>query len=148
MVAAVKKGKDAYMAKYMDTGRDEIRAWVAFAESKGDDAAKTMRAVADKQDSLGKGEVEIPAREMLADILLESGHPEQALVEYERAMTIDPNRFNELYGAARSAELTKQTAKADKYYAQLVKNCSGSESARPELAKAKEQLAGKTVAGE
>ena len=75
---------------------------------------------------IGKGEVEIPAREMLADILLESGHPEQALAEYERAMTIDPNRFNELYGAARSAELTKQTAKADKYYAQLVKNCSGS----------------------
>ena len=92
--------------------------------------------------------MEIPAREMLADILLESGHPEQALAEYERAMTIDPNRFNELYGAARSAELTKQTAKADKYYAQLVKNCSGSGSARPELAKAKEQLAGKTVAGE
>jgi len=148
MVEAVKKGKDAYLAKYMDTGRDEIRAWVAFAEGKNDDAAKTMRAVADKQDSLGKGEVEIPAREMLADILLESGHPEQALAEYERAMTIDPNRFNELYGAARSAELVKQTAKADKYYAQLVKNCSGSGSARPELAKAKEQLAGKTVAGE
>jgi len=148
MVAAVKKGPDAYMAKYMDTGRDEIRAWVAFAEGKNDDAAKTMRAVADKQDAHGKGEVEIPAREMLADILLESGHPEQALAEYERAMTIDPNRFNELYGAARSAELTKQTAKADKYYAQLVQNCSGSGSARPELAKAKEQLAGKTVAGE
>ena len=89
---------------------------------------RSCGAVADKQDAHGKGEVEIPAREMLADILLESGHPEQALAEYERAMTIDPNRFNELYGAARSAELTKQTAKADKYYAQLVKNCSGSES--------------------
>ena len=62
-------------------------------------------------------------------------------------MTIDPNRFNGLYGAARSAELTKQTAKADKYYAQLVKNCEGSKSARPELARAKEQLAGKTAVG-
>ena len=28
------------------------------------------------------------------------------MAEYERAMKIDPNRFNELYGAARSAELT------------------------------------------
>jgi tetratricopeptide (TPR) repeat protein len=147
MVAAVKKSKDAYMAQYMDTGRDEIRAWVAFAEGKNDEAAKIMRGVADKQDALGKGEVEIPAREMLADILLESGHAEQALAEYERSMTIDPNRFNGLYGAARSAEMTKQTAKADKYYAQLLKNCSGSNSDRPELARAKDQVAGRTVAG-
>ena len=146
MVEAVKKSKDAYMAKYMDTDRDEIRAWVAFADGKHDDAAKIMGAVADKQDKYGKGEVEIPAREMLADILLESGYPEQALAEYERSMTIDPNRFNGLYGAARSADMTKQTAKADKYYAQLVKNCEGSQSGRPELAKAKEQLSGKTVA--
>ena len=55
MVEAVKKGPDAYMAKYMDTGRDEIRAWVAFAEGKNDDAAKTMRAVADKQDCARQG---------------------------------------------------------------------------------------------
>ena len=147
MVAAVKKSKDAYMAEYMDTDRDEIRAWVAFAEGKNDEAAKIMSAVADKQDMYGKGEVEIPAREMLADLLLESNHPEPALAEYERSMTIDPNRFNGLYGAARSAELTKQTAKADKYYAQLVKNCEGSQSGRPELARAKEQLAVKTAVG-
>ncbi len=146
MVEAVKKSKDAYMAEYMDNDRDEIRAWVAFAEGKNNEALKFMSVVADKQDAHGKGEVEIPAREMLADILLESGHPEQALAEYERSMTVDPNRFNGLYGAARSAEMTKQTAKADKYYAQLVKNCAGSKSGRPELAKAKEQLSGKSVA--
>ncbi len=147
MVAAVKKSKDAYMAEYMDTDRDEIRAWVAFAEGKNDEAAKIMSAVADKQDMYGKGEVEIPAREMLADLLLESNHPEPALAEYERSMTIDPNRFNGLYGAARSAELTKQTAKAAKYYAKLLKNCEGSQSGRPELARAKEQLAVKAAMG-
>jgi len=147
MVAAVKKSKDAYLAEYMDIDRDEIRAWVAFAGGKNDEAARIMLGVADKQDAEGKGEVEIPAREMLADILLESGHPERALAEYERSMTIDPNRFNGLYGAARSAEMAKQTAKADKYYAQLVKNCEGSQSGRPELAWAKEQLAGKTAVG-
>ena len=48
----------------------------------------------------GKGEVEMPAREMLADILLELGRPADALAEYERSMTIDPNRFNALFGAA------------------------------------------------
>ena len=147
MVEAVKKSKDAYLAEYMDTDRDEIRAWVAFAEGKNDEAAQIMRAVADKQDAHGKGEVEIPAREMLADILLESNHPEQALAEYERSMTIDPNRFNGLYGAARAAEMAKQPSTAEKYYAQLVKNCAGATSDRPELARAKAQLAGKTAEG-
>jgi hypothetical protein len=37
---------------------------------------KLLRAVADKQDAEGKGEVELPAREMLADMLLEMGRPE------------------------------------------------------------------------
>jgi len=147
MVEEVKKGPDAYIAEYMDTGRDEIRAWIAFAEEKNDDAAKIMRSVADKQDEYGKGEVEIPAREMLADILLESDHPEEALAEYERSMKIDPNRFNGLYGAARAAQLAGQPAAAQKYYAQLVKNCAGATSDRPELARAREEVAGKTVAG-
>jgi tetratricopeptide (TPR) repeat protein len=147
MVEAVKKSPDAYLAKYMDTGRDESRAWVAFAEGNNDEAVQIMRAVADKQDAHGKGEVEIPAREMLADILLESNHPEQALAEYERSMKIDPNRFNGLYGGARAAEMAKQPATAEKYYSQLVKNCAGATSDRPELARAKTQLAGKTVAG-
>lgn len=147
MEEALKKSPDAYLAEYMDTDRDEIRAWIAFAEGKNDEAAKIMRAVADKQDTLGKAEVAIPAREMLADILLESNHPEQALAEFERSMTIDPNRFNGLYGAAQAAQLTKQSAKAEKYYAQLVKNCAGAKSDRPELARAKAQLAGKTAEG-
>ena len=147
MVEAVKKSADAYMAEYMDTGRDEIRAWVAFAEGNSDQAAQIMREVADKQDKYGKGEVEIPAREMLADILLESNHPQEALAEYERSMTIDPNRFNGLYGAARSAQMANQPAKAGKYYAQLVENCAGAKSDRPELARAREVVAGRTVAG-
>jgi len=147
MVEEVKKGPDAYIAEYMDTGRDEIRAWVAFAEEKNDDAAKIMRSVADKQDEYGKGEVEIPAREMLADILLESDHPQQALAEYEHSMKIDPNRFNGLYGAARAAQMARQPAAAQTYYAQLVKNCAGATSDRPELARAREEVAGKTVAG-
>jgi tetratricopeptide (TPR) repeat protein len=146
MVDAVKKSPRAYLAEYMDTGGDEIRAWVAFAEGKNDEAAKIMRAVADKQDTYGKGEVEIPAREMLADILLQSNHPQEALAEYERSMKIDPNRFNELYGAARAAQMTNQPATAAKYYAKLVENCEHAKSDRPELARARSELAGKSTA--
>jgi hypothetical protein len=145
-VAAVKNSPKAYLAEYMDTGRDEIRAWIAFAEGKPDEAANIMRAVADKQDTYGKGEVEIPAREMLADILLQSNHPQVALAEYERSMTIDPNRFNELYGAARAAQMTNQPTKAAKYYAKLVENCEHANSDRPELARARSEVSGKAIA--
>jgi len=122
--------------------RDEVQAWLAFAENKNEDALRRMREVADHQDAVGKGEVEIPAREMLADMLLEMNRPGDALVEYEIALKTDPNRFNGLYGAARSAELVHQTEKANSYYAQLLKNCdNGTHSERPELARAKNLLA-------
>ena len=139
---AVRKSKYAYTLDGPNLSRGEVHAWLAFAEKRNDDAVKQMRAVADMQDKVGKSEVDIPAREMLADMLLEMHQPEAALVEYERSMKIDPNRFNELAGAARAAELTHQQQKADAYYAQLLKNCDdGKYSERPALEYAKTVLA-------
>ena len=126
MVEATKKGKHAFWAKYMTTNQDEARAWLAFAEGKTGHALDLLRGVADKQDVEGKGEVESPAREMLGDMLLEMGRPEEALAEYEKAMKVDPNRFNGLYGAGHAAELAHQPEKATAYYEQLLKNCDGS----------------------
>jgi len=139
MIEATRKGKEAYVAKYMDTGRDEARAWLAFAEGKNGEALRLLRPVADRQDAEGKGEVELPAREMLADMLLEMGRPEQALAEYEKSLKTDPNRFNGLYGAAQAAESAHDSEKAKLYYAQLLKNCESGE--RPELTRAKTLLA-------
>jgi tetratricopeptide (TPR) repeat protein len=137
LLEAVGKSSDAYVLAEIDVARDELRAWVAFARGQRDDAVRLMRGAADRQDARGKGEVEIPAREMLADILLELDRPGDALVEYQRSMTIDPNRFNSLFGAASAAEKTDQLDLAGKYYARLVDNCKNSNSSRPELAHAK-----------
>jgi len=134
--------KNAYIANGMKTSDDEAHAWLAFAEGKNEDALKVIRQVAEKQDQLGKGEVAIPAREMLADMLLEMNRPEEALAEYETALKTDPNRFNGLYGAARAAEMAKQTDKARTYYAQLLQNC-GSSTERPELSHARTEVAEK-----
>ena len=101
-----------------------------------------MRRVADTQDKLGKGEVAIPAREMLGDMLLELNQPEKALAEYETAMKTDPNRFNGLACAARAAERAHRAEKANSYSVQLLKNCDdGKHSERPELRSAKMLLA-------
>ena len=139
---AIRKSKYAYMLDGPDPYRGEVQAWLAFAEKKNDEALKQIREVADLQDKVGKAEVDIPAREMLADMLLETNQPELALAEYEKSMKIDPNRFNELAGAARSAELAHQPKKANFYYAKLLKNCDdGKNSDRPELSRAKVELA-------
>lgn len=139
MVKATKKGPHAYASKGMETNRDEAQAWLAFAEGKNEEALGLLRPLADRQGQVGKGEVELPAREMLADMLLEMHRSEDALAEYEKSLKSDPNRFNGLYGAARAAELAHHSAKAAEYSAQLLKNCeNGGNSDRPECAHAKD----------
>jgi len=141
MVEATRNSDKAHEAKYMANNQNETRAWLAFAQGKNDEALRLLRGVADKQDKVGKGETETPAREMLADMLLEMNRPQEALAEYELSLKTDPNRFNGLFGAARAAELTGHKEKAAGFYAQLIKNCEGSNSERPELAKAKALVA-------
>src|SRR6202051_3886769 len=84
----VRKGRHAYFAD--STGariaRGEMLAWVAFAEGNPADALKYMRESADLQDKVGQGEVDIPAREMLADMLLDLGQAGEALTEYQRTL--------------------------------------------------------------
>jgi Tfp pilus assembly protein PilF len=78
---------------------------------------------------------------MLAEMLLETGHAQDALAEYEKSLKADPNRFNGLYGTAHAAEQSNQPEKASAYYSQLLKNCTGvADSDRPELALARERL--------
>jgi tetratricopeptide (TPR) repeat protein len=135
---ATRKTKDAYLLDGPNFPREEVHAWLAFAEKQNNEALHQMREVADLQDKVGKREVDIPAREMLADMLLTLNRPQEALTEYESALKTDPNRFNGLAGAARAAEVAHQPAKANTYYAQLLKNCNdGKNSDRPGLARAK-----------
>lgn len=145
LIAEAKKSKDAYEVEGIGVtlDRDEMLAWVAYAEGRPDEALKAMRAAADIQDKIGQGEVDIPAREMLADMLLDFGKPKEALAEYEVALKLSPNRLNGLYNAGRAAEAAGEKQKAAGYYAALLKSTDGGAgSARPEFAHAKEFVAG------
>ena len=119
---ATRKSKYAYVLEGPRSAEGEVNAWLAFAEKKNDQALLLMTQVAATQDKLGKSEVDIPAREMLADMLLALNQPVKALAEYEKSMKIDPNRFNGLAGAAQAATLAHQQEKTNSYYAQLLKN--------------------------
>jgi tetratricopeptide (TPR) repeat protein len=133
--------KRHFFADYVDSDRKEAEAWLAYAEGNHDQALKTLRAIAEKQEADGDEPLAIPAREMLADMLLDMKQPEPALAEYEGDLKFNPNRFDGLYGAAHAAELAGKNSEANNYYAQLLKVCNGAASDRPELSKAKALLA-------
>jgi tetratricopeptide (TPR) repeat protein len=135
-VEATKKSDKAYLVDFLDAAIKEAQAWSLHAKGQDEEALNLLRTAADLQDRVGKSETEIPAREMLADLLLEIGRSNEALTEFEASLQANPNRFNALYGAARAAELSNHSDKANQYYTQLLKNCSR-DSERPELAQAR-----------
>jgi hypothetical protein len=143
LLAATRKGDKSYLADSLKEERDLLQAWGDYASGNTTEATHLLRSVADTQDKVGKGETALPAREMLADMFLDMQRPQEALSEYEISLRTDPNRFNGLFGAAQAAEMTQQKDKAATYYAQLLKNCDGVHSDRPELSQAKTLLAAK-----
>ena len=95
---------------------DAVSSWVAFAEGDTDRAITMARAAADREDAVDKhpvtpGEV-LPARELLADMLVEAERYEEALIEYETVLSGSPNRLNAMIGAALAAEKTGDSGRA------------------------------------
>jgi tetratricopeptide (TPR) repeat protein len=144
---ALAQAKDAYWADQVEIQRRAASAWLAYAEGDREKALELMRAAADLEDSTEKHPVTpgaiLPAREMLGDLLIETGRGAKALIEFEASLRNAPNRFNGLSGAARAAEDVGDRKKAAEYYAQLLKLCERADSERPELQKAKASLAQK-----
>ncbi len=131
----MEKDRSSYSAKTVM--RQELVAWKEFSGKHSDAAVEAMRKAADQQDKLGQNEVDIPAREMLGDLLLMEQKPEAALVEYRVALKLSPNRLNGLLGAGNAAEQAKLPEEARTFYrtaAQQTNN--GAQSQRPELARA------------
>jgi tetratricopeptide (TPR) repeat protein len=143
----LKRLKDALkQGRHGDKGLEDYRrqvaeAWVDFAKGKLDKAVKKIRAAADTQDRDDPGAFGVSAREMLADMLLESHQPVPALAAYESVLKLAPNRFNVLYGAAAAAALAGDAGKAKSYYSKLRDNCPP-QADREELQKVKVAAAG------
>ncbi len=133
---AVKKSSNSYVAKGMSNSHDEAHAWFQFAEGKNAEAVNLLRETAERQDKTGKGEVELPAREMLADMLLEMHRPEEALAEYQHSLNTDPNRFNALAGAAQAAATLQKRDLARTYYRRLLDNCPAGDRSELQVARA------------
>jgi hypothetical protein len=135
------QAKDAYWANQVKVQRLGAAAVVARVQGKDREAVELARAAADLDASMDKHPATpgalLPARELLADLLLELNDPSSALKEYEQSLATNPSRFRSVFGKARAAKLTGDDAKAKAAYQQLLALCGKADTQRPELAEAK-----------
>jgi tetratricopeptide (TPR) repeat protein len=109
---------------------------VAFAEGHGDEALAELRRAADREDTEGGDSISVPAREMLADLLLELKRPLEAIDAYKAVLASSPHRFDALFGAAQASRAAGDNAAATDYFRQLL-GVAAPDAKRPEIAYAK-----------
>ena len=133
--------QDYDWATQVEVQRQAASAWIARAEGNKDAALRQMRAAADLEDKTEKHPVTpgpvLPARELLAELLMELNQPALALPEFEKVLQTSPKRFNATYGVARAAELSGNRKKAGESYSELLQICSHADAERLELLNAK-----------
>lgn len=96
-----------YWREQVRVHADAVSAWIQFGDGDREVALVQASAAADREDAVDKhpvtpGEV-LPARELYADLLLATGEHGRALAEYEKVLSVSPNRLNALLGAAQAA---------------------------------------------
>lgn len=105
---------DVYWAAQVSILEQEARAWVAGASGDSETAIALLRGAANQEDALEKlpltpGPI-VPAREQLAEVLLASGRPREALREFHAAMQSAPRRRGALVGVAAAESAVKKAA--------------------------------------
>jgi hypothetical protein len=113
-LAAIERLRDAlpsttlpYWREEVQVHVDAVRSWIVLAEGNEKEALQLASTAADREDAFDKhpvtpGEV-LPARELYADMLLETGRYHHALKQYRLVLAGSPNRLNSLLGAADAA---------------------------------------------
>lgn len=145
------KAGQQYWEVLVDAQRKTVAAWIDYSGGKKDSALIRMREAAALEDSVDKNPVTpgsvLPAWELLGEMLLLSGNPEEALEAYETSLAISPYRFNGLYGAGRAAERMGDTEMARSYYESLIRVSERADSSRPEIDQAKSFVANRSMPG-
>jgi tetratricopeptide (TPR) repeat protein len=136
--------KDTYWTNQVEVQRLGAAGILAHVQGNDAKAVELVRAAADLEATMDKDPVTpssvLPARELLADLLLELNEPDAALVEYKEMLRTDPNRFRSILGQARAAKQLGDGAAAHDSYQKLVALSKPAGHKRPELAEAKAYL--------
>jgi tetratricopeptide (TPR) repeat protein len=97
-----------YWAPLVNAQKLTVTAWIDYEKGNRKSALAFMEQAADIEDSLDKNPVTpgavVPARELLADMLMLKGDFSAALSAYQKSLAINPNRLNSLSGAKTAGE--------------------------------------------
>ena len=142
--SALPAGRDYDWSGSVAVQLEAATALILFAEGEKQKGLQLLRTAADHEDAVDKHPVTpgalLPVREMLADLLLETGAAAEALKEYETVLRNAPRRFNAIAGAARAAESVGDQIKAGGFAKQLLDLAKSAEVSRPEIPWAKTYL--------
>jgi len=108
--ARLARSEEPYWAEQVAIQHLAALAWLDLGEGRRDSALAEMRAAVSREDATEKSAVTpgplAPARELLADMLMELNRPAEALSEYRKTLLKEPNRYRATAGAARAAALS------------------------------------------
>ena len=115
----------------------ELEALVRMAQGRNDQAIEIMRTAAVIEDELSLGygppyPVK-PVHELLGEMLLASGRPEEAREQFELALDRAPRRALSLLGLARAAAKSGDSPTAQHTYAELLSIWHQADGDLPEL---------------
>ena len=119
----LRDAKDTYWADQVKVQRLGASGVLAHFHGDNKKAVELARAAADLDATMDKhpatpAEV-LPARELLADLLLDIHEPAAALTEYQQSLAAEPNRFRSLLGTARAAKEAGDAAASREAYQKL-----------------------------
>ena len=142
---AAKELKLGYWVEQLDIQAAVVGGLALCAEGKAADCIAALKTTATREDTTEKHVVVpgplLPARELLAEMLLEQKKFAESLVEYDAVMKKEPNRHRAIAGAMAAAAGAGDQARARALAGELLKLGSEADSQRASLQQAK-QLAG------
>src|SRR5262245_46850241 len=138
LVKANSEGKwQEYWVSEIGNYRQMVMAWIEYTQGRREEALQMLRAAADREDTTAWDPVMpghiVSARQLLGEMLLDANDPLQAMPEFEAALKAEPSRFWSLFGAARTADLAGDSAKAQAFYTRLVTQTAHADPERPAL---------------
>jgi hypothetical protein len=140
-----KERKLGYWADQLDIQAQAVEGLALIAEGKTGKGIEVLRAAAAREDATEKHVVTpgplLPARELLADVLMENGSAREALGEYEAVLAREPNRYRATLGAARAAKMSNDAEKARQRFTELIELANSADTERDGLVEARRFLA-------
>ena len=114
-------------------GLAEAEAWTLFSEGKQQESIARLRSMANFERDHPMYYADIlprPTGEMLGDMLLRMNKPAEALLAYQAALQLAPNRMDSLLGASKAAKMAGRRSDSARYTSEISKE-GGRPSPRP-----------------